>query len=218
MKLIKRKECWTVTWVGWISLLAFLSLFLGLILFVFLFNIHPFLAPTKPVKADILIADNCLSDHGLKILTNEFRSKNYKLIICAGGPLSLGSYLAEYKTGAELFAATLKKIGVNGEVIISIPSKPVKKDRTYASALAVKNWLDQNNIQPKGINVFSAGTHSRRSWILYKEAINKQIPVGIIASEILDYDPKKWWRTSSGVRTVLVETIAYIYVKLFFHP
>lgn len=214
MKLIKRKECWTLTWVGWISLIVFL----GLIQLLFLFNIHPFLSPTKPVKADILIADNCLSDYGLKSLSNEFRSKNYKLIICAGVPFSLGSYLAEYKSGAELFAATLKKIGVNGEVIISVPSKPVEKDRTFASAVAVKNWLDQNNIRPRGINVFSAGTHSRRSWILYKKAFDKQIPVGIIASENLDYDSKRWWRTSIGVRTVIFETIAYIYVKLFFHP
>jgi len=214
MKLIKRKECWTLTWVGWISLIVFL----GLIQLLFLFNIHPFLSPTKPVKADILIADSCLSDYGLKILSNEFRLKNYKLIICTGVPISLGSYSTEYKSGAELFAATLKEIGVNGEVIISVTSNPAKKDRTFASAVAVKNWLDQNNIRPKGINVFSAGPHSRRSWILYKKAFDKQIPIGIIASENPDYDSKRWWRTSIGVRTVLFETIAYIYAKLFFHP
>jgi hypothetical protein len=190
----------------------------GLALLLFLFTIHPFLAPTKTVAADILIADNCLADYGLKKLSDEFRSKNYSLILCAGGPLEQGSHLAKYNTSAELCAAILKKIGINEAAIISIPHKKVKRDRTFASALAVKNWLAKNNIQPKGINVFSFGPHSRRSWMLFKEAIGEDIPVGIIACENRAYDPKIWWETSSGVRTVLNETIAYLYATLVFDP
>jgi len=78
--------------------------------------------------------------------------------------------------------------------------------------------LAQNNIQPKGINVFSSGPHSRRSWMLFKEAIGEEIPVGIIACENREYDPKRWWKTSSGVRIVLDEAIAYLYAKLVFDP
>jgi hypothetical protein len=239
MKLTECKECWRVTWIGWMGLLAlgglvlFLFLFTihpflaptkllalgGLVLFLFLFTIHPFLAPTKPVDADILIADNCLVDYGLKKLSDEFRSKNYSLILSAGVLLPQGSPLAaEYKTSGELSAAILKKFGIREKAIVAIIPKPVKRDRTFASALAVKNWLAQNNIQPKGINLFSIGPHSRRSWMLYKEAIGEEIPVGIIACENREYDPKRWWKTSSGVRTVLNETIAYIYAKLVFDP
>jgi len=215
MKLIERKECWRVTWIGWMGILAFW----GLVLLLFLFAIHPFLAPTKPVVADILISDNCLVDYGLKELSDEFRSKNYSLILCAGGNLQEGDPLTEYyKNSAELSAAILMKFGINEKAIVAIPPKPVKKDRTFASALAVKNWLAQNNIQPKGINVFSLGPHSRRSWMLFREAIGEEIPVGIIACENREYDPGRWWKTSSGVRTVLDETIAYIYAKLVFDP
>ena len=215
MKLIKRKECWTFTWIGWMGLLALG----GLVLFLFLFTIHPFLAPTKPVDADILIVDNFLEDYGLKELSDEFRSKNYSLILSAGVRLPQGSPLAaEYKTSGELSAAILKKFGISEKAIVPIIPKPVERDRTFASALAVKNWLAQNNIQPRGINVFSFGPHSRRSWMLYKEAMGEEIPVGIIACENREYDPKRWWKTSSGVRTVLDETIAYIYAKLVFDP
>jgi hypothetical protein len=78
----------------------------ALVLFLFLFTIHPFLAPTKPVDADILIVDNCLVDYGLKKLSDEFRSKNYSLILSAGVELPQGSPLAaEYKTSGELSAA-----------------------------------------------------------------------------------------------------------------
>ena len=210
MKLIERKECWRVTWIGWMGLLALV----GLVLFLFLFTIHPFLAPTKPVGAD-----NFLVDYGLKKLSDEFRSKNYSLILSAGVLLPQGSpFAAEYKTSAELSAAILKKFGIREKAIVPIIPKPVKRDRTFASALAVKNWLAQNNIQPRGINLFSIGPHSRRSWMLYKEAIGEEIPVGIIACENREYDPKRWWKTSSGVRIVLNETIAYIYAKLVFDP
>ena len=54
--------------------------------------------------------------------------------------------------------------------------------------------------------------------MLFKEAMGEEIPVGIIACENREYDPKRWWKTSSGVRTVLDETIAYIYAKLLFNP
>ena len=215
MKLIERKECWRFTWVGWIGVLAFW----GLVLLLFLFTIHPFLAPNKPVDADILIVDNFFLVYGLKELSDEFRSKNYSLILSAGVRLPKGDPLAvEYKTSGELSAAILKKFGIGEKEIVPIIPKPVERDRTFASALAVKNWLAQNNIQPKGINLFSMGPHSRRSWMLYKEAIGEEIPVGIIACENREYDPKRWWKTSSGVRIVLDETIAYIYAKLVFDP
>jgi len=215
MKLIERKECWRITLIGWLGFFAFGVLFLLL----FLFTIHPFLAPTKPVAADILIQDNFLLDYGLKELSDEFRSKNYSLIISAGVQLSQGGpFAAEYKTQGLLSAAILKKFGIHEKAIVPIIPKPVKRNRTFASALAVKNWLAQNNIQPKGINIFSIGPHSRRSWILYKEAMGKEIPVGIIACENRKYDPKRWWKTSGGVRTILDETIAYLYAKLLFNP
>jgi len=42
--------------------------------------------------------------------------------------------------------------------------------------------------------------------------------VGIISVEDINYNKNKWWKSSIGVRTVMSETIAYFYVKLFFYP
>ena len=42
--------------------------------------------------------------------------------------------------------------------------------------------------------------------------------IGILNAESLDYHSENWWKTSSGVRAVLNETLAYIYVKFFFYP
>jgi hypothetical protein len=44
------------------------------------------------------------------------------------------------------------------------------------------------------------------------------VKVGIIAIPTPDYEARRWWRYSEGVRAVLGESIAYLYAKLFFHP
>jgi hypothetical protein len=56
-------------------------------------------------------------------------------------------------------------------------------------------------------------THARRSWIVFKEVLNPEIKVGIIAAEPQDYNPQEWWKSSEGFRTVTGEIIAYIYAR-----
>ena len=42
--------------------------------------------------------------------------------------------------------------------------------------------------------------------------------VGVIGIPSPDYDAKRWWRYSDGVREVIGESIAYVYAKVFFRP
>jgi len=42
--------------------------------------------------------------------------------------------------------------------------------------------------------------------------------MGVISMEDPKYDPAHWWRSSEGVREVMSETIACVYVWLLFHP
>jgi hypothetical protein len=48
--------------------------------------------------------------------------------------------------------------------------------------------------------------------------LGNNFKVGIIAIENKSYDNKKWWKTSTGARNVIGETIGYIYVSIFFNP
>ena len=43
-----------------------------------------------------------------------------------------------------------------------------------------------------------------------------KVKVGVIAIENEEYDPKRWWVSSEGVRTVINETIAYVYALVIF--
>ncbi|MDJ0531897.1 MAG: hypothetical protein QNJ70_05260 [Xenococcaceae cyanobacterium MO_207.B15] len=39
-------------------------------------------------------------------------------------------------------------------------------DRSPESVIAVKEWVTKENLEIAGINLYSSGVHSRRSWLL----------------------------------------------------
>ncbi|MGA7493600.1 MAG: hypothetical protein WB930_16225 [Syntrophobacteraceae bacterium] len=53
---------------------------------------------------------------------------------------------------------------------------------------------------------------------LFREALAPDVTVGIISCADPYYDPKRWWESSEGFKTVIGETLSYIYAQLFFSP
>jgi len=41
---------------------------------------------------------------------------------------------------------------------------------------------------------------------------------GIIATDSLNYDKYQWWKTSSGAKSVLTETIGLMWITCYFNP
>ncbi|MFQ4146727.1 YdcF family protein [Chlorogloeopsis sp. ULAP02] len=206
-RLFKRQQMWMLTVPGWG---IFMTLVASLIGFTFV-NIHPFLAVTSPVKADILVVEGWIPDYALVQALAEFKKNSYRLLIITGTPLERGFYLAEYKNYAALAAATLQKLGLEPEKIIVVSSQEVTKDRTYASAIALQQWLVNADLKLEAINIFTHATHARRSWLIFQQALVPKIKVGVIASSPQNYEPSKWWMYSTGVRSVINEVVAYIY-------
>lgn len=214
LKSIERKSRFCLTKRDWALLIISIA---GLI-FGFVSSIHPFLAIDKPIDSEVLVVEGWLPDYALEQAVNEFDENNYHLLITTGGPLLKGYHLSHYKTEAEIGAAIIKNFGFDKEKIVAVPVPYVIKYRTYNSAKALKEWIANSNPNIKTINLFSLGTHSRRSWLLFKKALGDSIKVGIISADDFSYDPEHWWKSSDGVRTVLSEMIAYIYARFFFHP
>jgi hypothetical protein len=214
MHFIKQKTCRSLTIYGWL----FILILIVVVMILAIKLIHPFLAMNRPIYGGLLIVEGWTPDYVLLKAINEFQKNDYQLLITTGGPLKQGFHLSEYQTYAGLAAATLKKLGFHENLIISIPTPAVLKDRTYASALAVKKWLSTSDLLISSITIYTLGTHARRSRLLFEKAFEHQMSVGIIAVENLEYDSLKWWKSSSGVRSVLNETIAYLYARFFFYP
>lgn len=209
ISLIRRREMWAITREGWVIAM------MGLIIFTIfmLKNIHPFLAVNSPIKADILVVEGWLPDYAIESAIAEFKKGGYSQLFATGVPLSKGYYLAEYKNYAELTAATCIALGFDRDKVVAIPAASVVKHRTAASAIALRDWLSTSALKVNSINLYSLGTHARRSWIIFKGVLNPEVKVGIIAAEPEDYNPQEWWTSSEGFRTVTGEIIAYIYAR-----
>lgn len=210
-RFLCRRQRWVLTAQGWIVTLICLStLLLGT-----LANIHSFLAISSPIAADALVVEGWLADEGIEAANAEFSSRYYQSLITTGGPLPRGYYLSSYKTFAELSAATLLAMGFNPNQLIAVPADYAVRDRTRASAIALKQWLAHSGSAIKSINVYTAGVHARRSWRLYQKVLEPTVKVGIIAADNLDYDSRRWWTSSEGIKMVFSETISYLYTSLF---
>ena len=212
--IINKKERYGLTWLGRISFI-----FVAMLSLIICFHIiHPFLALNSPVNGDIMVVEGWLPYYALEEAVEDFQDGSYKLLVTTGGPLPQSSYLVEYGTVAELAAAMITKIGFDTNKLVPIPTPAVDSDRTYASAIELNKWLDSANMNIESLDIYSFGPHSRRSWLLFQYVFDPAIAVGIVAIENRSYDSRKWWKTSSGVRTVLSEIIAYFYARFIFNP
>jgi hypothetical protein len=182
-------------------------------------SIHPFLALNAPVNGNILVVEGWLCDEALQSAVSRFEQGGYEYLVTTGGPLVRGSHLSEYGSFAELSAAILTASGFDPGRLVVIPSPPVARDRTYASALALQRRLNELGIDVRGgIDLFTSGTHGRRSRMLFEMALGPEVAVGVISRSNPAYDATSWWRSSAGVRAVMNESIAYLYARLIFSP
>ena len=212
IRLFKQKTCLVPTLFGW--LLIFIVVY-G-VFCIFINNLNPFLSLNKPVEAKVLVVEGWLPDYAVVGVMDEFKNNNYEKLITTGGPLEQGEYLSEYKTYAQLSAATYRRLGLDSNAVVDVPTPEVGKNRTYAAACDVKRWIDTSGLSIHSINLVSQGAHCRRSWLLYQRAFGEKIKVGIICSPDRSYDAKKWWISSKGFRAVSDEIIAYAYAKFIF--
>ena len=202
------------TWRGWLLLLLVAVLFCWWALH----GIYPFLAPNAPIAARVLVVEGWAPDYVMERAVQEFRSKPYDKLYVTGGPIEHGAPLCQYNDYATLGAAVILKLGLQTNVVQAVPAPFVPQDRTYTSAVTLRQWLKDHGGETDKINILSAGPHARRSRLLYRKAFGSETKFGIVAVPEVDFNPAKWWKTSQGFRTVTSELIAYLYAKVFFHP
>ncbi len=201
LRLVKRKELWVPTWLGWILVaVATVAMLAG-----YMRNIDSFLSVSEPVQAQILAVEEWIPPYAIESAASEFKHHGYTRLVVLGNE-------------RRWVVPILKEAGVDERQIVKIPVQPVLKDRTFAMAVALKNWLLASGMPGKAVNVYTVGVHARRSWLLSRKALGPDSTVGVISCADPYYDPKQWWESSEGFKTVINETIAYIYTELVFLP
>lgn len=212
MRFFTRRECLVPTVWGWCAIALLAVIGCG----VYVFSIHQFLSPVHPVESEILVVEGWIPEYALQQTAGDFNRGRYRVLVVTGGPLETGHFLTGYGSLAHVGAATLQKLGIDSSKIVAVPSVFVQKDRTYEEGMALKKWLLQSAPGIKSLTLYSLGCHSRRSQLLYSKALGRDYTIGIVACPSRDYDSRRWWHFSNGVRAVADETMAYVYALLFF--
>jgi len=212
--LLVRRERWTLSWTG-----RLLVLLLGLgVALALVTRLYPFLAVASPVKSDILVVEGWLPRGGLAQTIALVNTDGYRKVFTSGTVAKEDWTARPGETYAELAAERLVMLGLDANLVQAVPCAEERKDRTYNSALAVKNWCATNHVRLDSLNLVTLGPHARRSRMLFREAFGDDVKIGVITLTGSNYDPSRWWCSSDGFRDVTSEAIAWFYARFFFHP
>ncbi|MEZ5198006.1 MAG: hypothetical protein R2764_16950 [Bacteroidales bacterium] len=209
----KKKEKWVATWFGNLLKITFILL----LVIIYVLRIHPFLAQQKPVQARLMVVEGFIPDYALEKSMDIFLKGNYELMIITGKKRLKGSQLDQYDNDGIYSAETLIKLGFDkNKIQVVALENDIKKDRTYASALAVKKWIKESGLDDNKLDLVSISCHARRSRILFDKAFGNETDIGIIAIPTISYDHKNGInRVAGSERSLKKPSPGYMPVSFF---
>jgi uncharacterized SAM-binding protein YcdF (DUF218 family) len=211
--LVRRREQWSLTWRGWLALLCLLVL-TGV---VGVRSVHDFLAVAAPVDTTVLVIEGWVPRYSVTSYVARV-SKDYAKIYTVGGATKTDrSSRDDSDTYAHVLRTRLMRAGVPPEKVQYVPCWNNRRDRTYGTAVAFREWCVTNQVPMTAFNVVTVGPHARRSRLLFEKAF-PDAKVGIIPLTNEEYDADHWWRYSEGVKETLSESMAYLYSRFLFSP
>jgi hypothetical protein len=176
--ILTRRERWGLSWRGRL-LAAGTVLITGYLIFL---NAYPFFAVTQRVATDTLVVEGWIHGYAIHAAVEEFHAGGYQQLFTTGGPVvGNGGYVNDYQTSASVGADQLKKFGIPTESVQMVPSHVIGRDRTYSSAVALRNWLREHEINVRSLNVLTEDAHAQRTRLLFAKAFGPKVAVGIIA-------------------------------------
>jgi hypothetical protein len=219
--LFRRRHVWLPTVWGAVVLLGALAVIAAALVA----SAPAYLAVTEPARgadgngARVLIVEGWMEDRELDQAVALFRSGRYERIVTTGGPLEtwVGTQ-APWKDFAERGALYLAAHGLADATIDAVPAPATAQDRTFLSAVVVREWAARQRIRLDAVDLLSPGVHARRSRMMFRAAFGPGVEVGVIAAQPTFYEPQRWWKTSAGAKLVLGESISLAWTACCFWP
>lgn len=211
--LFRKRHIWVPTIWGALLILVLLTINSMLLLR----QLAVILAPTDPVSdRTYLVVEGWQNEDSLLAALAIFNAEEYQYMITTGGPNSrfLSPVHASY---AEQAGAFMLEQGLDAEKLIMIPTPESAQERTYLSAVMVREWLDLKGTELTELNIHTSHVHARRTRSLYQEAF-PNFKIGIYAAIPDSFELHKWWQTSDGAKSVITEVIGNVWVACCFHP
>ena len=91
------------------------------------------------------------------------RSGRYQRVLTTGGPVETWDDRSAWDSYAERAAAYLLERGTGGLAVSAVAAPKTDHDRTYRSALTVRDWTRAAGVGIDAIDVYTAAIHARRS-------------------------------------------------------
>jgi uncharacterized SAM-binding protein YcdF (DUF218 family) len=170
-----------------------------------------FLSMTDRLPGEILVVEGWIGRDGVRAAREEFEQRGYLYVVTAGGVTSGEGWEEPGWSFAEGAEHELIRDGVARDRIIVATAKDLGNQRTYESAVAVLRVLRARGIEPKTINVFTMGSHARRSHLVFAKVFGPNTKVGVISWIPGHYATIPWWRSSERAREMITETVGYLY-------
>jgi hypothetical protein len=186
------------------------------LLIFFVTSIYGFLAVNHPVGKGILVVEGWIPERTLAESIHVFNSGGYQYLVVVGGPITeTGRASGHLTTYADLAASRLEQLGFDTKKLIKINVPGVSSERTLTGAMYVQNWLQRSGSHLCCVDIFTAGVHARKSWILFRYGLGGSYRVGIIAGPEVSFDPKYWFVSPTGIWIVARNSAGYLYYKFW---
>jgi hypothetical protein len=207
--LVRRRTVLCPTPLGWVCLLGiFLAPF-----FLWWFECEAFLSQTQRLPAEVLVVEGWIGKEGIQAAGVEFKQGGYRYVVTTGG-LTNNRWDSHQWSYAEMAKDVLLGSGISQDKIIMAQPKDTDRQRTFASAAAVRQILQAKGILPTAINVFTFGAHARRSRLIFAKAFQPGTRVGVISWTQPNDRTGPWWRSSERAQDVIKETAGYTFEVL----
>jgi hypothetical protein len=146
------------------------------------------------------------------------RSGRYERVLTTGGPIDPDQDVGGWQTYAARAAAILRADADSAVPVIAVPAPQTLQERTYLSAVQVREWAATTGVRLDAVDVYTLGVHARRSRQVYRLALGDQVAVGVIAEPPSQYDGPHWWTSSAGAKNTLGEVVSLAWSSCCFWP
>lgn len=218
--LLRRRQVWLPTIWGWLALLLVsgsLSLAVGR-------SANRWLSVDEPARgadgrgARTLVVEGWMGANDLDQAMQAFRHGRYLRLLTTGGPTYEWPDPRGFKNYADRAADYLGRQGLPAGQVIAVPAPASAQDRTFLSAVMVRDWAAETGTRLDAIDVYSVGPHTRRSRMLYEMAFGPAVEVGALAARPSEFDADRWWSSSAGAKSMLVEAVSIAWTVCCFWP
>jgi len=218
--MFRRRQIWLPTWQGALLLVAVVAA----TALIALRHLAGYLAEERPATArdgrgaGTLIVEGWLDEDGLDAAIAAIGRGRYERVVASGGPIDGWREGRSWSTYAERAADYLRRHGVTSIPVVAVAARESPQDRTYLSAVVVRDWLRRQSVTIDAVDLYSGAVHARRSRLVFQMAFGPEVDVGVFAAPPRRYALDRWWTTSDGVKAVLDEAIGLAWTTCCFAP